>query len=448
MTDQLETPSVMDARVDLPVPRALVVIAITVLGAVAVFMAATIASIYGDGSFYLLTLIRDGSSFDVPGRELLVGLRDLPVLVALKLGETNTHTLGFVQSVSYILLPAGVWALSIVLAARDRVTFALVALACAFCFGIMIFFSVSELVLGIALVAFVSTLLAQTRPWTITASVTASAAMVILVAAHESIALCAFVVFAHAVVRVMRSQVRIDRIGGFAVAALAVASVAWSIWTWVNFPNDNSHSFMEFLLNLQPRSSALLLVLTVIVAVFALTPWVDRQRMFAVVLLLPVVTLAAVCVISAGRASPHLAYDSRGYAVLAIVGLQLSLLVMWLRRRRSGKPRRNPPTAWQVAVPVGFLVLMLAIPTSYTLHWRVARDQFRHVVVTKSGLQVAPAVLPPDALFYSWSWADPSLSVVLRQSPGNAIVYWPGFPVVPFEPATGGQQLPPEFSWR
>ncbi len=406
------------------VPVRIVALCVTALVVCSVVLIATNASLVGDGSYYLLRAIQTRGPFPVPGRLVSNSVREGPLLLGLASGITNTRELTLLEGLGFVVAPTVTWSLALVLARRTRGAFVLVATACGLCFGSMMLFSVSELTFTLPLVALVSVLLTRSTPWSPTDAVLAVVATGLLVLSHESVLPCVVVL---TVIAVLRTRARLSvtdaRISA-AVAAVSALAAAVALWTLAYRPNSNSTDFLTHVEHGQPRSilllmagSAFLLGWAVLQARGGGAAWIGWY------LSVPGVVLVVLGVRSAITGGPASAYESRGFCVVVIVVLQLLLLVGWIRARRPD----DPPTA--VHLPrgaawgaVAFLVVLMLIPAVGALRWSTVVREFRTTITTHSGTVPESRVESRLAGGYLWPWTNTTMSVVLRSSPGGAVV--------------------------
>jgi hypothetical protein len=100
-----DTPNV-SAR---PVPTAVVVATCLLLLATASVLALGSIALAGDGSYYLVRMIDTERVFGPELRVLGNAVRQVPVLIAVRAGITDTHVLSVVLGLGLLLIPAVAW---------------------------------------------------------------------------------------------------------------------------------------------------------------------------------------------------------------------------------------------------------------------------------------------------------------------------------------------------
>jgi hypothetical protein len=422
------------------------------------------SSLVGDGSYYLLHAIQTRAPFPASGRQWINFIREVPLLLALHAGLTNTHVLAFLQGIGFIAFPAVVWTAAILQVRDSRVRFTIVTVACGLCFASTIFFSVSELTLALPLVVLASVLLTQSTPWSRPHAGLAFVATGLLFFSHESIVPCAVLLAGTALVRtrvLLRSR---DSRVSILIVFLSVAVLGGALWTLVFWPNSNSQTFLNI-----PPSIVLLSV-----GAFFLLGWavlygrLSGLEWIRWIFLLVAVPVTLLGIHSAIRSGPFDAYSSRAMGVVVVVALQALLLADWivgLQRTDAVNPRSMPSsirssvaTIWAATRPVSlsrgaargaaaFLVAVMFIPAVCAFRWSTVTDDFRSTITHHTGIVPAADVRTSLADTYLWSWTNSTLSVLLRSSTSNAIVENTSTMDIPFSDDRAEQQIPSTYRW-
>jgi hypothetical protein len=183
-----------------------------------------------------------------------------------------------------------------------------------------------------------------------------------------------------------------------------------------------------------------------------------RQRRVISTFLLTAVSLAtlAVVAVAAFRSGPAGNYGARGFCVAFTVLVQIALTFIWIGRHRwSGALSRvETPTNAALALPVIFLAAVMVIPVAHAASWLRGLSEMQAVVRSQSGvLPPAESLSPKTQKSVLWGWSNPSLSVLLRATPNDAVIVdkriaeglEPLFE--PFDAKDAQRQLPSQYTW-
>ncbi len=403
----------------------------------------TNSSLVGDGPYYLLRAIQNGGPIQVAGRQGINSVREAPLLLALHLGVTNTHALTVFQGVGFVIFPALVWILAIVLARHSRVRFTLVTISCGLCFGTLIFFSVDELTPTLPLVVLASVLLTQPTPWSAPSAVLAMVSTGLLFFSHEAVVPCAVLLIASALVRITARLGRTDTAASAVVLALSVAVLGGALWTLVFWPNPSSHTFFNLSASSVLLSIGALFILGW-VALHGRMAGMEWLRWSLLAVALPFIVFGIWLAIIDG---PNAAYSSRATGLSVAAALQLALLVDWVLRRSDQARYSIMPSTSATRVATAFLVAVMIIPTVCALRWSTVIADFRSTITQRTGVIPAADIrTTPES--YLWSWTNPTLSLVLRSSSNNAVVQNPTTNSFnPFSIDTAQRQILSEYRW-
>ena len=411
--------------------------------ACSLLLIATNSSLVGDGSYYLLRAIQTGQPFQLSGRQGINFLREGPLLLARDHGVTNTHLLAVVEGIGFILFPALVWVLAIVLARGSRLRFAVVAISCGLTFATTITFSASELTLALPLVVLASVLLTQPRPWTVPSAALVVVSTGLLFFSHESIVPCAAMLAVMAIHRLTTGVTTRDTAVSIVALALSIADLLGALWTLVFWPNRNSSTFSNF-----SQSIALLTLGAICLIGWSVLFGRMQGAEWVRWLLLAGATLLTLLGIGSGiHAGAHAAYDSRGFSLVVIVMSQVVLFADRARlRRESQNGRRIQLSKGAARGATGFLVAVMILPTACALQWSIVLSDFESTVTNRTGLVPSAEVATPTSEGYLWSWTNTTLSVLTRSSTSDAVVENTGR-LEPFPIGEAEQQLPAKYRW-
>lgn len=428
-----------NARV--PLSIALLVCLSLVVAAVAMTLASL--ALAGDGSYYLVRLIATGDVFGTDQRYLGNIVRQSPVLLAIQAGVTNTHTLALLLGVGQLVFPALLWSLAVLRARADRVVFAAVALTAGICAGTTWFFSVSENVVAMPLAAVVAVCLWEPHEWSRRDAGIALAASIVLVASYETSMVTGLVLAAWGFMRFGRAASRLERAACTAVAALAVLSVLVAArGGWEQTYPTHSRSLLYFIVELEPWP-LYLSVAGLFLFVLGVGGWFAGPIRTALVV---AGTCALAIAVVGLQMTTTAAFAARGGAAVAVFGL---IALLWWRWARPPEQRTlGQPSGRLLAVPVGFVVAILATNVWALRDWSSSLATFRGEVEIARGVVSAEDVIPRDRQSVLWNWTAPSLSLIVRADSAAGILVDPSPSFVPFTPESGRSQLPDRYAWR
>jgi hypothetical protein len=346
------------------------------------------------------------------------------------------------EGVGFVLFPALVWILAIVLTRRSRVRFTLVSISCGLSFATLIFFSVDELTPVLPLVVLASALLTQPTRWSGPSAALAIVSTGLLFFSHEAVLPCAVLLIAMALVRIRARLSGTDTAVSVVVLALSVAVLGGTVWTLVFWPNPSAHTFM----NLSSSSVLLSMGALCIVGWAALYGRIVDMEWIRWCLLSVSVPFTVLGIWTAIDGGPSAAYFSRATGLIAVAALQLALLVDWILQRTDRAEYAIRPSTGATRVAAAFLVVVMIVPTVCAFRWSTVIGDFRSTITQRTGVIPAADIRTP-AKSYLWSWTNPTLSLVLRSSVGNAVVENADPRHGPFDVDSAEQQIPPEYRW-
>lgn len=405
-----------------------------------------------DGSFYLVRILGTDEVFSTDARFFANALRQAPVLIAARAGVTNTHILSIVLGIGQIVLPALVWCAAGVLAGRDRLVFAAVALTAGLCLGTTSFLNVGEYVLALALTALVAVLLWRPEAWNWVRTSLAIVASTTLIASYETAAFTGTALALWAGVRAADASERLDRCGSAFVAAASGLSVAVAFRAVVS-RRDQSHtqSVLYFVVSFDPWPFYLaFLACAVLIGALAI-PFSATARLGA----LGVGTACAGLAILALTPTPRSAFEARGGAAMAVLALELFLFGHWARRRRATSRASGPrPWGWEqvpqwyVAIAVAFVAGMSYANMQAARTWARSLATFQEAVEANSRPVPVDDALPGDRRLVVWPWTSTSLSLIVRRTPDAGVLVDADPAFVPFPPEAARAQLDDQYVWR
>ncbi len=447
-------------------PSAFVYRAVVVLlWALAAYDSVACRGLFWDGSSFLANIIESGTFHDFyPARAHVGWLTQIPVLLAIKVGVTDTRLLAMIQSAALFALPAGLYNLALARVRDDGVLLATVMTIIAVVYLPTSFFIIGEYnATFAALTAAMAVALTADdgRSWRDGATLCALG--ILCIASYEAMIYLGPLMAAAILWRVARQGTD----GGVrllgAIAALAFlggavvsgATVA-EYWRHPHFVLVRG-AVLDFWQNLQ------FVIPLVGLAIFALLSlarpsWL-KARGPTVVICLVALLLAATPWFRRFDPEAMLFPPAQYVARTAAGGLLAALLVgMWIYVAwRRGPPAllanlRQPAVARRLATATFVVLLCAAIPDiALTRLWTGYLDYFRGLVVGRTGLVSArelPMGVWPQRLF-SQEWTYPALSAILRSAPGQAIVLIDkDFNNPPFDPRCGTVPRLKGFAWR
>ena len=432
-----------------PVPASVVALVSALLLGSASLLAVRSVALAGDGAYYLLQVLGTERVAGPDARIFGNALRQAPVLLALGLGETDTHLLSILLGVGQLVLPAAVWSLALALARAQTVVFCAVAMAAGICAGTTWYFSVGENVLAVPLTVLVAVMLWRPRPWRARETAIAAGASVLLVASYEPAALTAPVLAGWAAWRAASSGIRSERGAVGAVALLSVVSALHGWWRIIEARNqENAQAFLNDILAVRPWESFLALASGVALVYAMMLPAGRARRVW----LTAGLACAAVAVLGLATTSYTEAYAARGAAVVAAFYVELFLFGLWARGsshtsalRAAGG--RGQARAWPLVVATVFVAAMVLVDLFRLDAWHESLRSFKVEVDEARGLVNVEDVLPPGRRQVLFGWTSSSLSLVVRHDARSGVLVDGRPTFVPFPPAAAREQLDDRFRW-
>lgn len=429
--------------------------ATVLLWALAVYDSAVCRSLFWDGAAFLVNVIDKRGFHDFyPARAHVGWVTQLPVLLAVKLGLTDTRLLAMIQSAALFALPLGLYQLALARVRADAILLAAVLAILALVYLPTSFFIIGEYnatyAAATAAIAIVLTDGARARRDGLLLCLLAALclrsyeAMIYL---GPLLALAALwwterVPRDDAPARAMGLAAAIGFMGGAAVAGFTVIEY----WNHPHFTLVRA-AVLDFWQNLQfvvPISALALFGLVSLVH----PAWLRGAGPLVVIgltaLLLAALPLARQLDPEAMLFPPahYVARTAAGCTVWAFLAA-MWLLAAW----RRDPPRllavlREPTVGRRLATATLALLLGAAVPdVALTRLWSDHLAYLRDLVSSRSGtipFQDLPTRDWPYRLF-SQEWTFPALTSVLRDAPGQAVVLGPEGPsdTMPFDSRCG-----------
>ncbi len=421
--------------------------------------------LFWDGSSFLANIVETGTFHDFyPARAHVGWLTQLPVLAAIKVGVTNTKLLAMIQSAALFALPVGLYNLALARVRADAVLLAVVIAIIAMIYLPTSFFIVGEYNATYAgITAAMAVLLTSDgRHWRDGAILCALG--ILCLASYEAMIYLGPLVAAAIVWAVGRKWTDggARLLGGIAALAFLSGAVVSGVtiaqyWSHPHFVLVRAATF-DFWQDLQfvvPLAGFAMFALLSLVR----PSWLNGRG--------PVVVICLVAFVLAGppfvrllapesMLSPPAQYVARTAAGALLAGLMIAMWghVAWRRNVPALLANlRRPAVGRRLAAATFVLALSAAIPDIVlTRLWTGYLDYFRGLVVGHTGL-VSARELPmrawPQRLF-SQEWTYPALSVILRSTPGQAVVLIDKDYIndQPFDPRCGTMPRFEGFTWR
>jgi hypothetical protein len=446
-----------------PVSGRTLLIAMGSLLVTAIVLTLANASIYGDGSWYLVSLIHLGHPRPIAGREAVNYLKELPAWLGLKAGSSDVHTLTLLQSLGFIWEPLVAWCAALWAARRSAWLCSLVLLAAASGFGTCMIFNVNELNLTLALLVLVLVSLADEAPWSTPRTVVCMLAALVLVWAYEFMVAWGPLLAWYAMLRCRQwrqaGNQRMARLAA-AIVVLAIAAILMAIYTLVFHTSPNAEGFGSGLVGKPYTAGTQVIGACLLIVAAAL--WAQgegdsgrtgardgqgRRRAWAAGLcFLAAVLLLVHSILVWGR--PGVSYTARSWPSVFVLAIQLVLILCLLSPRISQLLTRSGRRLLPLAL--GFCVLSMISPVLFGVGFHSFTNDIRAKIDAHPGQSIAPQrSVATGQQKYLWTWANESLSLLLRARAQDGIVLndqvkggW-----LPFPSADVHRQIAPRYHW-
>lgn len=411
----------------------------------AIVMSVQKLALTADGSYFLARVVGDETLFGPVGRIFAEAARQLPVLVLVWGGESNTATLSIAHGVGQLVLPALVWSVAIVLARRDRVVFFAVASTGALCAGSTWLFSVSENVLAVPVTILLAALL-WLPTWQRGHIALACACALVLVSSYETAALVGIAFIGWATARARGVSGRAERYACAFIAMAAAASVFVAIVGASGQGPGPTHarSFLYYLVSLEPWPLYVAFAGVAVVVVGLELGLPDKAAAALAgtgALLLGIGAVTTDTTVSA-------AYEARSGTSAASFALLLYLWWRWTRERAGRRVTVRTAPGWITLVPVALAVVSTVLLLDASREWQRDLSAFRTAVTANTGIVTADEVVPADRDGALWDWTSIYLSLLTRRDPDDAVLVDRSPSYVPFTPREARERFPDRYSWR
>ncbi|MBV8083399.1 MAG: hypothetical protein JO247_01155 [Chloroflexi bacterium] len=422
--------------------------------------------LFWDGASFLVNIIDSGTFHDFyPARAHIGWVTQLPVLLLLKAGVTDTRVLAMVQSAALFALPVGLYHFALVRVRHDRLLLATVMVVISLVYLPTSFFIVGEYnALYAAATAAMAIVVTHERRRPYDGALLAALA-VLSVRSYEAMVYIGPLLVAACLwwrarlaagERGMRALAAVAALG-FAGGAAVSAATLVEYWNHPHFVLVRA-AIPDFWQDLQfvvPLAGLLMFGL----ASLAWPVWLKTRLPVALI-----AVVAAVLVSTLGFRhwlDPEaMVFPPSHYVARTAAGGMLSVLLiaLWMQAAwRKHPPRlltvlRDEVVGRRLVTAMVGLLLAAAVPdVALTRLWNGYLGYFRHVVESNSGFVSASTL--PDRVWPYWlfnqRWTAPALSALVRSAPGQAIVLAEqGTAAAPFDSRCGTLPRLDGYWWR
>jgi hypothetical protein len=438
---------------------------VALIWALALWHSWTSRGLFVDGANFLVHVVRQEDFFDFydPRRYAMVA-GQIPIMIAVTLGNTDLHLLARLLSLGLFCLPTIFYTLALRRAKDDPILLGIVIAAIGLVFMTTSFFIVGEYNTLYAIVTLIGVRLATVERLTIPDGLVLALLALLSIRIYETMIylgplLCLVILW-----KVWRAPSRpvIATVLYLLAAAFAIRGMTVAIYS-VTHPHQPSHLeevwawAINFWQNLQ---FDLALGATVVVVAWALIKPADlaRNRPYAyAAVFLALLALSPMLALTDGLVRP---LAKSQYVARTVSGLIIATMVVVCVAYRTTPALRLPvfevlrrPDAARRFLSFSFVMLVAALPADLQLtqSWVGYLDAIRTSVRSRGGIipvEDTPLARPPYSLFIE-NWVLTSQSVILRARPADGVLAPPRTYVdewVPFPP----EELPNmgRFYWR
>lgn len=438
---------------------------VALIWALALWHSWTSRGLFVDGANFLVHVVRGEQFFDFydPRRYAMVA-GQIPVMIAVTLGNTDVHLLARLLSLGLFGLPTIFYTLALHRAKDDPILLSIVIAAIALVFMTTSFFIVGEYNTLYAVVMLMGVRLATAERLTVTDGLALALLALLAIRIYETMIylgplLCLIILW-----KIWRAPSRpIIATGLYVLAAgFAIRAMTVAIYSVVH-PHQPEHLeevwlwAINFWQNLQ---FDLALAATLVVVVWALLKPTDlaTNRPYAYgAIFLVLLALSPLLALTDGLVRP---LAKSQYVARTVSGLIIATMVVVCVAYRATPAWRLPqfevlrqPNAAKRLLSYSVLMLMAGVPADLQLtqSWVGFLDAIRTSVQSRSGVipvEDTPLARPPYSFFVE-DWVLTTQSVVMRGKPSDGVLapqrsY--GNAWVPFPP----EELPNmgRFYWR
>jgi len=438
---------------------------VALIWALALWHSWTSRGLFVDGANFLVHVVRQEDFFDFydPRRYAMVA-GQIPIMIAVTLGNTDLHLLSRLLSLGLFGLPTLFYTLALQRAKDDPVLLAIVIAAIGLVFMTTSFFIVGEYNTLYAVVILMGVRLATADRLTIPDGVVLALLALLAIRIYETMIylgplLCLIILW-----KVWRAPSRpvVATLLYFLAAVFAIRAMTVAIYS-VTHPHQPAHLeevwlwAINFWQNLQ---FDLALCATVVVVAWALIRPADlaRNRPYAwAAVFLALLALSPLLALTDGLVRPlaksqYVARTVSGLIIATMILVCVAWRAMPAVRLPAFEVLRRPDAAGRF-LSFSFVMLVAGLPADLQLtqSWVGYLDAIRTSVASRGGVipvEDTPLARPPYSLFVE-DWVLTTQSVVLRGKPSDGVLAPPRAYMgqwVPFPP----EELPNmgRFRWR
>lgn len=439
---------------------------IALLWALAAYGSIAHRGLFWDGSSFLVNILEHGQFHDFYSARVHVGwVTQIPVLLFVKLGVTDTNLLSVVYTAALLGIPTGLYHLALFRARTDPALLAIVMVIVAVVYLPTSFFIIGEynVVFAAATACMMVALTIDGTGWRDGAILCAVGALSLR--SYEAMAHLGPLLAAAIVWSTRRSGApgSATRALGFLAAALFIGAMLVSLLTMFNYWHHPHFTrvrsaVLDFWQNLQfviPFAALAVFAAVSLIRPSWLGGWGPRL-VIGVCAVLLVATPFYRYLNDQSMLFPPAHYVARTAAGALLWALLTTtwLYVAWRRHPPAlFMQLRQPVVARRLVRWLFALVIAAAVPDIVlTRMWTQYLDTFRGLVIGRTGLvYVTETKLHdwPGSLFRQ-DWTYAALSAVVRNAPANAVVLpVPDYAnVLPFDPACGLLPKLAGYAWR
>lgn len=438
---------------------------VALIWALALWHSWTSRGLFVDGANFLVHVVRQEDFFDFyDPRYYAMIAGQIPVMIAVTLGNTDLHLLARLLSLGLFGLPTLFYTLALHRAKDDPVLLAVVIAAVGLVFMTTSFFIVGEYNTLYAVVMLMGVRLATAERLTVPDGLALALLALLSIRIYETMIylgplLCLIILW-----KVWRAPARpvLATVLYLLAAVFAIRGMTVAIYS-VTHPHQPEHLEEVWLMAInfwQNLQFDLALLATVVLVAWALVRPADlaRNRPYAyAAVFLALLALSPLLALTDGLVRP---LAKSQYVARTVSGLIIATMVVACVAYRTVPPLRLPvfealrrPDAARRFLSFSFVMLLAGLPADLQLtqSWVGYLEAIRASIQSRGGIipvEDTPLARPPYSLFVE-DWVLTSQSVLLRGKPTDAVLAPPRSYMnqwVPFPP----EELPNmgRFYWR
>lgn len=379
--------------------------------------------LYADGPYFLLEILRTENYFTFDKARLYAQLLiQAPVIFAIRSGINDINILIRLHSFGFIAIPIAIWMATLLIHIKTNY-FWLFLMSFSVTYLNSGFFP-SEYNLCYSVTAFCSALLIKEGRLGVTNSAALLLSSIALTRFYESMILLGPMLCAISMFRLFVLKDKDSLIARYAILlsalffAVGTVIAAWSIM-FPRSPEGVRDVTMRISLILNNKQIIYTFLMVSLFLAFCNVRRVFVSYVFAATMLLSVGFLLN----SSLWAVPYMHYDSRIVAGLGLFCTITLSAVFFFYRQGMPAAVRDEQIIWVIPFTLfASLVIPLFIHTFGFLNW--ARSFEREVTSHTGVIQLEDTKIYQSNEFniYTWGWANPSLSVLLKRKPVDAII--------------------------